>query len=86
MRAGPKVAAWKILGEFFIVWGPGNSQGQIFPQFAFSQSPKILEVRMSPKLGQVAHSWDFISPECDNDGKRLAVKLIRLIMAAASAS
>lgn len=58
------------LGEFFIVWGPGNSQGQILPQFAFSQSPKILEVGMSLKLGQLdAHSWDFVSPENGEDGE-----------------
>lgn len=49
---------------------PGNSQGQIFLQFT-SESPKVLEAGMSPKLGQLdAHSWDFLPPESDKDGER----------------
>ena len=56
--------------EFFIVWGPGNSQGQILPQFSTSQSPRILQEEMSSKLGQLdAHFWGFVSPESSKDGE-----------------
>ena len=56
--------------EFFIVWGPGNSQGQIFPRFSTSQSPKTLQAEVSSQLDQLdAHSWDFVSPESDKDGE-----------------
>ena len=50
--------------DFFIVWGPGNSQGQILTQFSTSQSPKTLQAEVSSQLDQLdAHSWDFVSPE-----------------------
>lgn len=49
-----------LWGQFFIVWRPGNSQGQILPLFSTVQSFKILEAGMSPTLGQLHdHSWDF---------------------------
>lgn len=57
--------------EFFVVWGPGNSQGQILPQFSASQSPRILQEEISSKLGQLyAHFWGFISPESSKDGEK----------------
>lgn len=99
VRAGQKVAPRKMFAcipPHFLVgggwgsfhcWRPGNSQGQIFPQFT-SESPKVLEKEMSPKLGQLdAHSWDLVSPESDKDGERerLTMRLVRLRVATAAA-
>lgn len=53
------------------MWRLDHSHRQIFPQFSTSYSPKVLEAGMSPKRGELnAHSWDFVSPESDNDGER----------------